>query len=152
MLPKEKTRKKESNTPVFIIGLPRSGSTLWSHVMSKHPETAVFAEMHFLEPWHKDFRYLMRQVGDLSDEQNVRSLVGKLFSEPPAAGLGRGPHFWRSIRNLEDAGLADAILQRILASENRGIGFLFRTIIEERLDMNVRRETALARTDQLGQR
>jgi hypothetical protein len=131
MVPEKTNQRRRTNAPIFIVGLPRSGSTLWSNMIAKHPDVAIFAEMHFLNPWHKDFRYLLRRVGDLSDEKNVRRLVDRIFLEPPARGLRRGPYFWRSIRKLKDTGLADALTQQILASEKRDIGFIFRTLIEE---------------------
>ena len=120
-----------STAPVFIVGLPRSGSTLWSNVIARHRNITLFTEMHFLNPWHKDFRYLMRQTGDLENDDNVLLLVDKLFEEPLVRGLRRGPYFWRSIRELQDAGLADALRQRLLDSGDRSIGFVFRALIEE---------------------
>lgn len=131
MNPKQTFSEKESNTPIFVIGLPRSGSTLWSNVIARHEDIALFTEMHFLNPWHKDFRYLLRQAGDLSHDRNVHRLIEMMFGEPLAVGLRRGPYFWRSIRELRNAGLADALSRRLLNSRNRDIGFVFRALIEE---------------------
>lgn len=118
-------------SPLFIIGLPRSGSTLWSKVLDQHPDVASLSEMHYLSPWHKDFRHLLRITGDLKYDYNVRKLVDQIFSEPVAVSLSHGLYFWKSIQKLQHLGLDEAIVQRILASEERRLGFIFRVIIEE---------------------
>jgi len=120
------------NTPVFIIGLPRSGSTLWSKVLSSHPDVTQFAEMHFLTIWHRDFRYVLKHhAGDLSREQDVARLIETIFSQEPVTGMGQGFWFWYQIRSLEEKGLKQSLYKRIMDSEDREIGTLFRIIIEE---------------------
>ena len=121
----------ELQPPIFIVGLPRTGNTLWSRTIASHPDVTDFTEMHFLTPWRRDFRYLLRRVGDLSDDRNIVLLVEKLFSDPPIKGISRGPYFWKQIRELRAAGLQDALTQRLLRSHERTIGVVFRSLIEE---------------------
>jgi len=117
--------------PIFIVGLPRCGNTLWSKIIERHSDVTVFTEMHFLTPWRRDFRYLLRRVGDLSDDRNVVLLVEKLFSDPPVKGISRGPYFWKQIRELRTNGLKDSLTQRLLQSDERTIGVVFRCLVEE---------------------
>lgn len=49
--------------PIFIVGLPRSGSTLVEQILGSHPEVEASAELPYL---HQIARRLMRQGGDLA--------------------------------------------------------------------------------------
>ncbi len=119
-------------SPIFIVGLPRSGSTLWSNVISNHPDVAQFTEVHFLSVWHKDFRYILKHhVGDLSKEKNVKKLIDVMFSKDHVIDPQNSIWFWKQMRSLEIKGLKEALYNRIMASENRDIGALFRMLIEE---------------------
>ena len=42
--------------PVFIVGMPRSGTTLLSSILSSHPAIAISPETHFLNKWMPRFR------------------------------------------------------------------------------------------------
>jgi hypothetical protein len=124
-------RRHDSLPPIFLVGLPRSGSTLVSRMLNSHPDLITFGEMHFLTPWRRDFRHFLKRSGDLADDRTVRRIVEGLFRNPPPAGLQRGPYFWKQIRRQEAAGLKEALLNRILQSEERTIGTIFRAVIEE---------------------
>jgi hypothetical protein len=122
----------DSTAPILLVGLPRSGSTLWTNAIGSHPDTAIFTEMHYMMPWRRDFRYVMHSVGKLSIDDNVKRLVKAMFADPPMPGLApRGFYFWKQIRELEAAGLPAALEQRILALPERTIGAIFRCLIEE---------------------
>lgn len=41
------------NCPIFIVGLPRSGTTLMGSLLSAHPAIAIAPETHFLNHWLK---------------------------------------------------------------------------------------------------
>jgi Tfp pilus assembly protein PilF len=46
----ERVREAEGNpaeTPVFIVGMPRSGTTLLEQIVSSHPDVAACGEVHF---------------------------------------------------------------------------------------------------------
>lgn len=40
-----------STSPIFIVGVPRSGTTLLASLLSAHPTTAISPESHFLNYW-----------------------------------------------------------------------------------------------------
>jgi hypothetical protein len=87
--------------------------------------------MHFLTIWHRDFRYVLKHyVGDLSREQNVGKLIETMFSKEPVTGMS-GFWFWHQMRSLEGKGLKKSLYKRIMHSEDREIGALFRILIEE---------------------
>ena len=46
------------NCPIFIVGLPRSGTTLMGSLLSAHPAIAIAPETHFLNHWLKLFPHL----------------------------------------------------------------------------------------------
>lgn len=123
--------QRELLPPIFLVGLPRTGSTLVSRMLSAHPDLVVFGEMHFLTPWRRDFRHFLKKTGDLGDDRAIRRLVEGIFLNPPPVGLRRGPYFWKQIRRQEAAGLKAALLARLLKSQQRTIGTIFRALIEE---------------------
>lgn len=131
------------NMAIFIVGLPRAGSTLWSNIIASHPDITLFTEMHFLNPWWPDCRYIIRQSGDLADDKNIEHLVDKMFSSPISKGFRRGFYFWQSIHELEKFGLSDAIKQQLLVSEDRDIGTVFRTVIGEATQVRGNRRAAV---------
>ena len=133
----------ELQPPIFIVGLPRTGNTLWARILANHPDVAAFGEMHFLTPWRRDFRYLLRQIGDLSNDANVQYLVQKLFAEEPVAGIARGNYFWKQIRSLQSKGLRQALETRLLQSNDRSIGLIFKSLIEEATRCRERRRAVV---------
>ena len=117
--------------PIFIVGLPRSGSTLWQNIIASNPRILRLAEMHFLNPWHKDFRYFMRKrVGDLSDNKNIEKMIELIFSDPSVSGLN-GP-FWHftNIEAVNDPNLKTEIYRTIVNSD-RSLQSVFKALIED---------------------
>ncbi len=60
MLPSN-SKKNETNRPIFILGVPRSGTTLLSFILDSHPNIAIGRETlvmqsihHFVGDWAKD--------------------------------------------------------------------------------------------------
>lgn len=47
-----------SHSPVFVVGMPRSGTTLVSAMLSAHPNIAISPETHFLRQWLRDYGHL----------------------------------------------------------------------------------------------
>lgn len=119
------------SAPIFIVGLPRSGSTLWSRVLAAHKELAFFPEMHYLSIWNRDFRTVLRESGDLSKEENVKKLVKTMFEGKPEAGLKQGKWFWMHLRGAQEKGLDKKIQKRILNSPDKSLGSIFKIIIDE---------------------
>lgn len=44
--------------PIFIVGMPRSGTTLLTAILSAHPRIAISPESHFLTYWVPNYRHL----------------------------------------------------------------------------------------------
>ena len=62
--------------PVFVIGCPRSGTTLLTLMLSSHPRLAIPPETRFLVPmWRQRLRF-----GDLRDEGNRARLAAELVA------------------------------------------------------------------------
>lgn len=115
--------------PIFIIGIPRSGSTLWSNIIAQDAEVMRFGEMHFLNPWHRDFRYFLRkEIGDLSNNGAVDLLADKLFSGNQWEGL-RG-NYWEQIQKKQPEVLKQHIRESLLASD-RSLASIFRIVVDE---------------------
>ena len=117
--------------PIFVIGLPRSGSTLWENIIAESPEVLRLAEMLFLTPWKKDFRYFLRKhVGSLSREQNVARMVDLILSKRGLDGIKAS--FWRfeNIGAIKKHGFREALIEGIIGSE-RSLGSIFKTLLEK---------------------
>jgi hypothetical protein len=125
--------EKIKDNPIFIIGIRRSGSTLWRRVLEKNGEIPVYGEMQYLWPWEKDFTDFLKKYyrSDLSDD-NVKEMVGRIFSEPDEdfrflyLKLG----FFEFIRENGDEELKERISDRILKSD-RSVGEIFKAFTEE---------------------
>ncbi len=53
----EKNLSKQN--PIFIVGMPRSGTTLISSFLSAHPKITIpYSETHFLDQWMKRYSHL----------------------------------------------------------------------------------------------
>lgn len=44
-----------TDSPVFVVGIPRSGTTLLSAMLSAHPRIAIAPETHFLSKWRQEY-------------------------------------------------------------------------------------------------
>jgi hypothetical protein len=61
--------------PIFIVGNSRSGSTLISRILKKHPEIYILNETHFVE----EFR-LYRNKISLCSQNNIWKLVNRMLT------------------------------------------------------------------------
>jgi hypothetical protein len=59
--------------PIFIVGAPRSGTTLLLQMLRRHPRIAISGETHFLEVAYQERR--RRVFGDLSQQANRERLI-----------------------------------------------------------------------------
>jgi hypothetical protein len=89
------------NSPIFIIGLHRTGSTVWHNLIAMYPEICRLADPRVLGTWwQKDFRsFLKTQTTDLSVDENVARMVESMLSRREAPGLDGV--FWR-FENFEE--------------------------------------------------
>jgi hypothetical protein len=73
-----------SNPYVFIVGCPRSGTTLFRHMVNAHPRLAITPEAQWIPLWFKERRGLTPE-GMVTPE-----LVPQLLAEPKFALLRMG--------------------------------------------------------------
>ena len=66
------------NRPIFLVGCPRSGTTLLSVMMHAHPRIAMPPETRYLVPAYRN----RRQYGDLTKAENRRRLAEDLILDP----------------------------------------------------------------------
>lgn len=115
--------------PAFMVGIPRSGSTLWSRAIAQNESIYCYNEMHFLSRGRKDFRYFLKKnAGDLSQDGNITKLVDALLKDGPKEGLRGG--FWKQIQRVEPDRLAERLYERLKASD-RSLGAIFRALVDE---------------------
>jgi len=120
------------NDPIFIVGLHRTGSTLWHNLVAMCPGVMRLTETRFLSPARqRDFTYFLKtQVGDLSNDENVERMLNLCFSKRNPPGLEGA--FWR-FENIEAVGnpeLKREISRRVKESD-RTLGAIARIFIEE---------------------
>jgi hypothetical protein len=66
------------NFPTFIVGCPRSGTTLLQQILDAHPDVAIAPETHFIRNF-----YLKRKLyGDLSQDINYYQLIDDIIALP----------------------------------------------------------------------
>src|SRR4051794_22219186 len=73
-------RKAEmsQNRPIFVVGCPRSGTTLLSVMMHAHPRIAMPPETRFLIPAYRN----RADFGDLRIPENRRRLAVEMTEDP----------------------------------------------------------------------
>ena len=70
--------------PIFIVGSPRSGTTLLRNMLNRHPAIAICGETFFQHAVYKR----RRRFGDLSDLQNRERLVSQYISTRALRNMG----------------------------------------------------------------
>jgi hypothetical protein len=72
------------NPFVFIVGCPRSGTTLLQRILDCHPQVAITPETHWIPRWYEK----KKGKGITADGFVRRKLVRKLFTFPRFTELG----------------------------------------------------------------
>ncbi len=73
-----------SQAPIFVVGTPRSGTTLTARILGSHPGIFMPGETHFME----DIYARRQELGELEDPEARRRIVERLrtlygrFNEP----------------------------------------------------------------------
>jgi hypothetical protein len=120
------------DSPIFIVGLHRAGSTLWHNLIVMCPGILRLTDPRFLsDGTHKDFRYFLKtRVGDLAIDGNVDKVVDLCFAKKNIPGLDST--FWRfeNIEAVKDPELKNEICRKIKNSD-RSVGVIARILIEE---------------------
>jgi sulfotransferase family protein len=119
--------------PIFVMGLPRTGSTLLENIIGRSPGVLELAEVLYLSPWRRDFRYFLRtRVGDPWRDENLRKMVEIIFSEhDPIPGITGS--FWRmggGIKAIGESALKERVLDSLKASD-RSLASILRILLKE---------------------
>ena len=69
-------KSKEVNKPVFVIGCPRSGTTLMAGLLNKIRNATSF-ESHFIPKYYKN----LNRYGSLKEKKNIKSLIVDILHE-----------------------------------------------------------------------
>ena len=131
--------------PVFVVGLPRTGSTFLENVIGRSPGIIRLAEVLYLSPWRRDFRYFLRtRVGDLSREENLQKMVEIIFSEHgPIVGITGS--FWRlnGYRAIGEEALKHRVFCALKTSD-RSLGSILQILLREITEFNGYRRCCVA--------
>lgn len=117
--------------PIFIVGLPRCGSTLWLNLFFNHPEICrIRGELLYLSPFRRDFRYFLRKyAGDLSKRENVDAAVNLMFSRRAVPGIDSS--FWNlELADLDEPEFRLRMANRIWNSD-KSLGAFFKILLEQ---------------------
>ena len=82
--------------PLFIMGCPRSGTTLVSQILDSHSRIAVYHETHYFPVFRPD----LHRYGNLGRPSNLRRLIQDIFETIRAQGLVEPPAVEEIIESL----------------------------------------------------
>ena len=98
-------------TPIFIVGMPRSGSTLLEQVLSSHRKVQGLGETAALSEAVRD-RYPFNLFAP-NPPDHFRSMAEAYFKAMHARGWGNAPRFIdKALRNYVDIGLIHLMLPK----------------------------------------
>lgn len=84
--PDDPSEPLQTNDPFFVVGMPRSGTTLLSSFLSAHPRLTVSPETHYLSHWLPRYRHL-----DLADPALFAYFWTRFIEGSEFAGFGLDP-------------------------------------------------------------
>ncbi|MBK9055288.1 MAG: sulfotransferase [Chloroflexi bacterium] len=122
----------EMDELVFIVGCPRTGSTLLRQILNKSERICITSETHFMRRLSRVGRQKkLAAYGDLQDEANVDRFLDYLYSEQQATATGYWGWFNRTVPRPR-------FKERLLASDRseRAIfALLMQVYVEARQDL-----------------
>lgn len=66
------------NNPIFIVGAPRSGTTLLQYMLRSHPNISLpTGESHFIIPFYRN----EEKFGDLKMHENIRRVLEAMYQQ-----------------------------------------------------------------------
>ena len=70
----------QNNGPIFVVGSPRSGTTLLQRMLRSHPRiSSPTGESHFMIPLYRN----AKSFGDLRKAENVRNVLQEMYRRNP---------------------------------------------------------------------
>jgi hypothetical protein len=99
-----------SLAPIFIVGVPRSGTTLLRAILSAHPAITIAPESHFFRFWYSHYRYL-----DLNDRTQFQIFWQAFSSSTIFASFGLS---------------SQLLLDRLLAAQTRDFKTVFSALMQ----------------------
>ena len=128
-----------ANDYTFIVGLPRTGSTLLRTLLNRSNCVSIAAETHFLHQYARlGKKKRLLRFGDLREEQAMNLFLDDLFNERRAAGKD----FWGWLnRNISRESFHERVSQTDLSDQ--AIFDLFIQIYAERRKGGVRPDMIL---------
>ena len=108
------------DAPVFIVGCPRSGTTLLQRMLDALPGVAIAPETHFIRRfWFRRGRY-----GDLSLDESYGRLIHDVVAMPEFADMGLDPEAFRDAAFRQTRGYGELfglLLTQYAAGHDAGI-------------------------------
>ncbi|MGQ0430821.1 MAG: sulfotransferase family protein [Microthrixaceae bacterium] len=123
--------------PIFVVGMPRSGTTLMRSIMNAHPSVAMAPETHFVDHWMRLHRHtdvadpggFARLWGEFCDSKHFRTL-GVEADELEARIRASGPPSFQSMFTAMLEAYAERIGKPRLGEKTPGNYRYLDTILE----------------------
>jgi hypothetical protein len=77
--------------PIFLVGCPRSGTTLLQQMLDAHPDVAIAPETFFI----RNFWLQKEQYGDLEQDHNYHQLLEAIIALPEFSEMELNPESYR---------------------------------------------------------
>ena len=106
-----------SARPVFVLGAPRSGTTLLQYILKSHPNISIpSGESHFIVPLFRDRKIF----GDLTQSKNLRRVLESIYKKS-ASFLNTDLHGFK----FEVGSLANEMHEKGVNSVPSLVNFIF---------------------------
>lgn len=107
-------------SPIFIVGAPRSGTTLLQLVLNAHPDVAIHGEIHFFD----QVLQLKSEIPDLDTAGRLDNFFGQLHR----------PSAFRHLPDIESR--LEIVRTRLGRCENASYELFYRILIDEFAERN----------------